>query len=105
MKTKRTFSLKFAPEVVDHMMWIDLKFHSQIRQILREQLTHNPDLETRNRKALKPPAPYGATWELRFGPQNAFRALYEIVGERFEVWILAVGIKEGRRLKIGGKEY
>jgi hypothetical protein len=105
MKAKTLFSLNFAPEVVEHMMWIERKFHSQIRQTLKEQLTHNPDFETRNRKVLIQPAPYGATWELRFGPQNAFRALYEIVAERFEVWILAVGIKEGRRLKIGGKEY
>lgn len=99
------FSLRFAPEVVDQMMWIERKFHSQIRQTLGEQLTSTPDLETRNRKVLNQPAPYGATWELRFGPQNTFRALYEIVAERFEVWILAVGMKEGRRLKIGGKEY
>jgi hypothetical protein len=38
----------------------------------------------------------GATWELRFGPNNRFRVLYEVDGGEQIVWVLAVGIKEGK---------
>jgi len=57
---------------------------------------------TRNRKALTLPAPFGAHWELRFGPQNRFRAFYRLEGAA--VVVLAVGRKERGRLWIGGEE-
>jgi mRNA-degrading endonuclease RelE of RelBE toxin-antitoxin system len=105
MPPKQPFFLRFAPEVVGHLDWIERKYHNLIRQTIREQLGHAPGIETRNRKTLDQPAPYGATWELRFGPNNRFRVLYEIDTEQQEVWILAIGIKEGNRLFIGGEEY
>jgi mRNA-degrading endonuclease RelE of RelBE toxin-antitoxin system len=105
MSPKQPYSLKFAPEAVEHLDWIERKHHALIRQTIREQLSHTPDIETRNRKTLDPPAPYSATWELRFGPNNRFRVLYEIDMEQQEVWILAIGLKEGNRLFIGGEEY
>ncbi len=46
----------------------------------------------------------GATWELRFGPDNCFRLLYAVVPENREVQILAIGVKERNRLIIGGEE-
>lgn len=75
-----------------------------IRQTLDEQLLFEPEAETRNRKPLQPPAPLGATWELRFGPDNRFRVLYAVDHERQEVQVLAVGVKERDRLIIGGEE-
>ena len=105
MPPKQLYFLKFAPEAIEHLDWIERKYHNLIRQTLREQLIHTPDIETRNRKTVDQPAPYGATWELRFGPNNRYRVLYEIDSEHGEVWILAIGIKEGNRLFIGGEEY
>lgn len=105
MSLKQLYFLKFSLEAIGHLDWIERKYHNLIRQTLREQLIHTPDIETRNRKTLDQPAPYGATWELRFGPNNRYRVLYEIDTEHGEVWILAIGIKEGNRLFIGGKEY
>ncbi len=49
--------------------------------------------------------PFGATWELRFGPKNRFRVFYEIDSETLAVSVLAVGIKEGNRLFIGQEEF
>ena len=43
-------------------------------------------------------------WEIRFGPKNRFRVFYEVNQERDEVHILAIGVKIGNRLFIGGKE-
>ena len=105
MLPKRPFTLTFAPEVIAHLDYINRKHHSSIRQAIREQLTHIPNLQTANRKELDQPAPFEATWEFRCGPDNRFRVLYDVNITEHRVWILAIGIKEGNRLFIGGKEY
>ena len=63
-----------------------------------------PAKQTRNRKTLRQPAPFQATWELRFGPDNGFRVFYGIDEERREVQIQAIGVKEGNRLLVGREE-
>jgi hypothetical protein len=83
---------------------IPAKHHPLIRATIREQLFFEPQSETRNRKPLQQPAPLGAAWELRFGPDNRFRALYTVDLGRHEVQILAIGVKKGNRLSIGGRE-
>jgi mRNA-degrading endonuclease RelE of RelBE toxin-antitoxin system len=97
--------LRFAPEVVAHLNTIERKYHSLIRKTINEQLTFEPETEVRNRKLLEQPAPYDATWELRFGPDNRFRVFYAIGEAEREVWILAIGVKEGNRLLIAGEEF
>jgi hypothetical protein len=69
------------------------------------QLSRNPDVPTRNRKFLFQPAPYQATWELRFGPNNRFHVFYEVDDQEAILWILAIGIKTGNRLWIGEEEF
>ena len=58
----------------------------------------------RNRKPLRQPAPFEATWEIRFGPNNRFRVLYGIDEKLRQVQIQAIGVKEGNRLSIAGEE-
>jgi hypothetical protein len=53
---------------------------------------------------VRQPAPFEATWEIRFGPENCFRVLYGIDEERREVQIQVVGVKDGNRLLVAGKE-
>ena len=77
---------------------------SLIRGEIEEQLSFEPEGETRNRKPLRQPAPFEATWELRFGPGNCFRVLYGGDHERREVQIQAIGVKKGNRLLVGGEE-
>jgi hypothetical protein len=61
---------------------------------------HEPLVETRNRKPLRP-NPI-APWELRI--QN-LRVFYDVpIEEPNVVRILAVGMKEGNKLFIAGKE-
>ena len=76
-----------------------------IRATIHEQLAFTPDRETRNRKPMDPPALYQAAWELRFGPQNRFRVLYDIDLHTSTVVVLAIGVKEGNRLMIGKQEF
>ena len=70
-----------------------------------EQLSYTPDLETRNRKPVEQPAPFAATWELRFGPGNRFRVFYDIDTRENIVWVLAIGVKEHARLYFAGEEF
>jgi mRNA-degrading endonuclease RelE of RelBE toxin-antitoxin system len=104
MARQRPYQLVFDPEVKRHLRAIEVKYHSLIRSTVSEQLRFEPEAETRNRKPLQRPAVMGATWELRFGPDNRFRVLYSVDPQRREVQILAVGIKEGNRLFVGGEE-
>ena len=77
---------------------------SLIRARIEKQLRFEPTKETRNRKPLRQPAPFEATWEIRFGPKNRFRVLYGVDEEHRTVQIQAFGSKEGHRLLIGGEE-
>ena len=99
------FSLIFAPEAIDHMDAIERKYHRPIQGAIDEQLIYMPGKETRNRKPLAQPAPFGATWELRCGPRNRFRVFYEVISAERRVRVLAIGTKEGSRLLIGGEEF
>jgi hypothetical protein len=76
-----------------------------VAETIKEQLSHTPEVKTRNRKPLEEPTSFGATWELRFGPKNSFRVFYEVDHAEKAVAVLAIGVKEGNRLFIGGQEF
>jgi mRNA-degrading endonuclease RelE of RelBE toxin-antitoxin system len=105
MAERSRFTLSFAPEVVEHLDAIEPKYHGLLRRTIKEQLTFTPTEETRNRKPLEQPAPFGASWELRCGLDNRFRVFYDVESERHEVQILAIGVKDRERLRFGGEEY
>ena len=65
---------------------------------IERQLLHQPLVETRNRKRLRP-NPI-APWELRV---RNVRVFYE-VDQPGVVTVLAIGAKRGNRLIIGGEE-
>ncbi len=104
MKSRQRFLLVYAPVVKSHLKMIECKYHSLIRTTLENELQFEADVETRNRKPLKRPVTFEAERELRFGPDNTFRVFYDISIESHEVYILTIGVKEGNRLFIGGKE-
>lgn len=105
MAKRAKYTLSFAPEAVEHLDLIESKYHGLLRRTIREQLTDTPAEETRNRKPLDQPAPFGASWEFRGGPDNRFRVFYEVDSAAYEVHVLAVGVKDRNRLLIGGEEY
>jgi mRNA-degrading endonuclease RelE of RelBE toxin-antitoxin system len=104
MARKEPFSLSYDPATREQLLAIEPKYHSLIRETIEEQLLFQPETETRNRKPLQQPAPFEATWELRFGPDNPFRVLYGVDRKRREVQIQAIGVKRGNRLFVGGEE-
>ncbi len=104
MARRQSYTLIYARGVTKHLKFIDAKFDSLIREKIKEQLEFEPNVETKNRKPLRQPAPFGAHWEIRFGPDNRFRVLYDIDEGQQAVQILAVGEKEGNRLIVAGEE-
>jgi len=100
-----TYQIIYDVEIRKHLAVIDRKYHQLIRRTIEKQLSHQPGVEARNRKPLQRPSSLGADWELRLGPNNRFRVLYRIVDTEHEIYVLAVGIKEGNRLLIGGEEF
>jgi mRNA-degrading endonuclease RelE of RelBE toxin-antitoxin system len=105
MAKRPKFTLAFAPEAIEHLDLIESKYHGLLRRTIREQLTHAPTEETRNRKPLEQPAPFQASWELRCGPGNRFRVFYDVDSPSQTVQVLAIGVKDRSRLLIGGEEY
>ena len=105
MARRRPYTLIYANVTVkEHLRTIDTKYHALIRATIDQQLQFEPALETRNRKPLQQPAAFEARWEIRFGPDNRFRVVYDINEEEHQVLILAIGEKERERLLVGGKE-
>ena len=105
MAKRPKFTLCFAPQAIEHLDLIESKHHGLLRRTIHEQLTFTPAEETRNRKPMDQPAPFEASWELRCGPENRFRVFYDVDSASQEVHVLAVGVKDGNRLLIGGEEY
>lgn len=104
MAKKQPFALAYAAEVKQHLRAIETKFHSMIRSEVESQLSHVPNVETRNRKPLQRPIGFAAEWELRLGPDNRFRVFYRVKLDSQTVEVLAIGIKDDSRLFIGGEE-
>jgi mRNA-degrading endonuclease RelE of RelBE toxin-antitoxin system len=104
MARRQPYTLAFASAVVKHLQAIEAKYHALIREKIGEQLRLDPGVETRNRKPLRQPAPCAAAWEIRFGPDNRFRVLYDIDVPTRTVQVLAIGEKRRERLFIGGEE-
>lgn len=91
------FALEFTAEARKDLRFYAAREQQTILAKVKEQLRHEPQKETRNRKKLRdsPLAP----WELRVGE---FRGFYAI--EESTVVIVAVGAKEHSKLFVRGKE-
>lgn len=101
----RPYHLTYDTEISRQLRSIERKYHALIQENIEGQLTYEPGVKTGNRKPLERPVTFGARWELRFGPNNRFRAYYRIVEPDREVRILAIGVKEREKVMIGGEEY
>lgn len=104
MARRSKYTISYAPETYKHLGRIELKYHRLIATTIEKQLSHTPATRTRNRKPLEEPGSLSATWELRFGAQNSFRVFYDVDHQGKIVSVLAIGVKEGNRLFVGGQE-
>jgi mRNA-degrading endonuclease RelE of RelBE toxin-antitoxin system len=104
MARKQPYDISYDAATKKHLRAIEAKYHSLICAEIEEHLQFEPGKETRNRKPLRQPAPFDATWEIRFGPDHCFRVLYGIDEEHRAVQIQAIGVKQGNRLFVAGEE-
>ena len=100
------YEIEFADAAIAHLRALTARERATIVDAIEEQLSHEPLLETRNRKPLRP-NPIAA-WELRVG---SLRAFYDIpsrealsVRSSGVVRIMAIGKKVRNVLRIGGEE-
>lgn len=98
------YEIKFAETAITHLAGLTARERSTVVDAIEQQLSHEPLVETRNRKLLKP-NPI-ASWELRVG---ALRVFYDVASTDplatglLLVRVLAIGKKERNELRIGGE--
>ena len=94
------FEIIFTIEAIEDLRWFKKVERRKILTGLESQLSHEPAVETRNRKRLRPNKL--AEWELRLG---RFRVFFDMDQENRLIQVEAVGYKRGSRLFIHGREY
>ena len=81
------------------MRWLTARQQTIVLDAVDRQLLNQPNVETRNRKPMRPNPV--APWELRIGN---LRVYYEMNDDPEPmVVVLAVGIKDRDRVRIGGE--
>jgi mRNA-degrading endonuclease RelE of RelBE toxin-antitoxin system len=91
------YRIEYSPETEEHLRVLTVREQSAVLDSVEEQLEHQPTVETRNRKPMRPNPV--APWELRIGD---LRVYYDVRDEPERiVYIRAVGIKERNRVRIG----
>ena len=98
------YEIEFADTAINHLAALTARERSAVIDAIEKQLSHEPLVETRNRKFLRPNRI--ASWELRVG---VLRVFYDVAstGPAADavsvIRILAVGKKERDVLRIGGE--
>ena len=89
--------MEYSPEAEGHLRFLTARQRATVLDGVDEQLIHEPTVETRNRKPMRP-NPLAPS-ELRIG---SLRVYYDVEEEPEPVvHIRAVGIKERNRVRIG----
>jgi len=91
------YRVEYSPDAEDHLRALTARQQRAVLDAVDEQLTHEPTVETRNRKPMRP-NPI-APWELRVGD---LRVYYDVEEELDAViYVRAVGIKQRSLVRIG----
>ena len=94
------YEVELTPEAKGDLRTLRKRDQRLVVNGMENQLKHEPDRETRNRKRLRPNQL--AEWEVRV---DRFRVFYDVDDEAEMVKVVAVGYKEGSRLIIRNKEF
>jgi mRNA-degrading endonuclease RelE of RelBE toxin-antitoxin system len=96
---KLPYKIEYSPEIEDHLRALTARQRSIVLDAVDRQLKHQPTVETRNRKPMRP-NPL-APWELRI---DNLRVYYDVENDpEPTVLVRAVGRKERNRVYIGGE--
>ncbi len=94
------YRIDYSPETDQHLRVLTARQRSTVFDAVDEQLEHQPTVETRNRKPMRPNP--SAPWELRIGE---LRVYYDVEEEPEQVVVIvAIGVKDRNRVIIGDEE-
>jgi mRNA-degrading endonuclease RelE of RelBE toxin-antitoxin system len=94
------FEILFTSSAIEDLRALRKSEQTAIIGRIDNQLSHEPNVATRNRKRLRPNQV--AEWELRIG---AYRVFYDVFEAQAVVKVEAIGYKEHDRLIIRGEEF
>ncbi|MGQ9625790.1 MAG: type II toxin-antitoxin system RelE family toxin [Anaerolineae bacterium] len=91
------YRIEYSPDAEEHLRALTARQQATVLDAVDKQLGHQPTVETRNRKPMRPNPV--APWELRIGN---LRVYYDVEEEPEPVvYIRAVGIKQRNLVRIG----
>lgn len=91
------YRIEYSPEAETHLRALTARQRSTVLDAVDERLAHEPAVETKNRKPMRPNPV--APWELRIG---TLRVYYDVPDEPEQaVKVRAIGVKHRNRLRIG----
>ena len=93
------YDIQYSPDAEDHLRRFTARQQRIVIDTVDRQLLNQPHVETRNRKPMRP-NPI-APWELRIGNLRVYYEIHDAPEPK--VTILAIGIKEKDRVRIGGE--
>lgn len=92
-----SYRIEYSPDAEEHLHALTAREQVLVLDAVDKQLVHQPTVETRNRKPMRPNPV--APWELRIGN---LRVYYDVEEEPEPVvYVRAVGIKQRNRVRIG----
>jgi mRNA-degrading endonuclease RelE of RelBE toxin-antitoxin system len=93
------YQIRISPEALEHLDALTARQAAIVYDGLESQLTHEPLVETKNRKPMR--ANPLAAWELRIGN---LRVYYDVEEEpKPVVRVRAVGVKDRNLVRIGSE--
>ena len=91
------YRIEYSPDAEEHLRVLTAAQQRIVLDAVDRQLVHEPTVETRNRKPMRP-NPL-APWELRIGN---LRVYYDVeVEPELVVYVRAVGVKRRNLVRIG----
>lgn len=95
--TDLAYRIEYSLDAEDHLRTLTAREQRIVLDTVDRQLVHQPVLETKNRRPMRP-NPL-ATWELRLGN---LRVYYDVQATpEAVVFVRAVGVKLRRRVRFG----
>jgi mRNA-degrading endonuclease RelE of RelBE toxin-antitoxin system len=96
----KRYEIVYAPQAVEDQRSFRKSEQATIVEAIEEQLRHQPDVATRNRKQLR--HEHISEWELRIG---TIRVFYDVDRDAAVVRITVIGYKKGNKLFVRGEEF
>jgi mRNA-degrading endonuclease RelE of RelBE toxin-antitoxin system len=93
------YRIEYSPSAEEHLRRLTARQQATVLDTVEQQLTHQPMVETRNRKPMRPNPV--APWELRIGELRVYYDVEE--GREAVVHVRAVGVKRRNQVRIGGE--